>query len=705
LFIIGLMINVNVSATIYKVGIAWGENADFATLQELITAKVGQAADDEIWIAGNHILNDQWNVNGWSGNVYGGFAGTETSVEERERVAGGRGWEFVNPTVLSQETKGVRNSIMYSGSSSGSVFSLIDGIHFDAANCAASPLFLRQFGSSGITVRNCIFENADLPTDNVLSGGTADYEAGAINMGSDDAALVRNIVVEECLIQNNKARVGAIMARQAAIKNCIIINNTGVDTDKSGGVYARDVFSIENTVFWNNKIGETISNVNANGKTTLVANNIIDELNDTFLSSSGNIAETDSIVIFSPKEITLSIPDGVSIINTSVPKTDEKYIVKLGASFNFTVRVPEERTIKAKIGATDLSVKPGSLADTYIVTSTGIMQTTQIEVFLDENITYVPEKATTAAIDWESFLSQHDMFWTSISGDLTAASYTQINIKTGYYAGALMGNGLIGTNMYKLKDNVYRLNAGRSDVTEIRKPYSLFNSARLPIGYFTLATVGKVTSEKMRLSLYNATTKGAFITDKGRIDFKTYVHSLKNYIVFETESTGEEVDYAWEFVGQKAISPRYIQNGSADAGYLNAQGKSNPDAVSKIEGDYHFLIQPLVTDNTFATVGKVYVVAWKEVKSGTKRRIIATIAQQTTEQAAIDEAKSLIDAAFAEEAEVLETSHKQWWNEFYQKAAFVSFPNTRFESFYWAQYYKFASTTREDKPIVDLQGV
>lgn len=705
LFIIGLMINGNVSAIIYKVGTAWGENADYANLQELITANAGKAPEDEIWVAGKHELDDQWLINGWAGKLYGGFAGTENSVEEREKIAGGRGWEFVNPTILGQKIKGERNSILFSSSSSGDVFSLIDGIHFDATNCSASPLFLRQFRSNGITVRNCLFENADLPTDNILNPGTTDYEAGAINMGSDDAVLVRNILIEECLIQNNKARVGGIMARQSSIKNCVIMNNTGVDTDKSGGVFARDIFSIENTVFWNNKIGNTINNANANGKATFVKNNIIDKLDGTFSASSGNIAETDEDIIFSPKEITIHIPEGVSIASTSVDETNGKYVVKLATSFSFTVNVPEGRTIKAKIGTNDIAIIPGSLANTYVVNISSVMQNTLVDVMLNENISYIPEKATTDAVDWEKFLAQHDMYWTSISADPSSDKYTHNNIKTGYYAGALMGNGLIGTNMYKLKDNVYRLNAGRSDVTEVRKPYSLFNSARLPIGYFTLATVGKVSSEKMRLSLYNATTKGTFITDKGKIDFKTYVHSLKNYIVFETETTGDEGDYLWNFVGQKAISPRYIQNGSADAGYLNAEGKSNPDAITKVDGDYHFLIQKLVTDNTFATVGKVYVVAWKEVKKDNKRRIIATITQQTTEEEAINEAKSLIDDAFAEEAEAAENSHKKWWNEFYQKAAFVSFPNTRFESFYWAQYYKFTSTAREDKPIVDLQGV
>lgn len=707
LFIITTLINVTTSAAIYKVGTAWGENADYTTLQELITTNVGKATDDEIWIAGEHILDDQWNISGWASKIYGGFAGTEISIEERKTVAGGRGWEFINPTVLSENTKRERNSIMFSGSSTGSVFSLIDGIHFDATNCAASPLFLRQFSSSGITVRNCVFENADLPTNNVMNPGTTDYEAGAINMGSDDALLVRNIVIEECLIQNNKARVGAIMARQATIKNCIIINNTGVDAGKSGGLYARDAFSVENTVFWNNKIGETISNANANGKATATANNIIDKLDDTFLAASGNIAESDVAVIFSPKKITISLPGEVSVISTSVIETNGEYIVKLGACFSFTVSAPEGKTIKAQAGTKEISVIPGTTANTYVVNITGVMQNTLIGVYLNENTDYVPEKATTDAIDWENFLRQHDMYWTSISADPTDAKYTHNNLKTGYYAGALMGNGLIGTNMYKLKDNVYRLNTGRSDVTEIRKPYGLFNSARLPIGYFTLATVGEVALESMYLSLYNATTKGTFITDKGKINFKTYVHSLKNYIVFETETTGDETNYVWDFVAQKAISPRCIQNGlsAANEGYLNSENKSNPDAVSKMDGDYHLLIQELVTDNTFATVGKVYVVAWKEVKNGTKRRVIATITQQTTEEEAIEEAKSLIDAAFAEEAETLENSHKQWWNDFYQKAAFVSFPNTRFESFYWAQYYKFASTTREDKPIVDLQGV
>ncbi|MDR1809418.1 MAG: hypothetical protein LBR34_03300, partial [Prevotella sp.] len=191
------------SAT-YKVGEAWGANKNYSTLQELITAGAGKAATDEIWIAGTQELDAQWVLSTWQGKVYGGFAGTETSVSERAIAPNGRGWDFVYPTTLKLKTRTDGNSIIVSKAyaSAGEIVTLIDGIRFDATNCTASPVWFRQFSSSGITIRNCVVENADLATDNTLSGGTNDYEAGGINLGSDDAVNVRNVVIEECLIQN-----------------------------------------------------------------------------------------------------------------------------------------------------------------------------------------------------------------------------------------------------------------------------------------------------------------------------------------------------------------------------------------------------------------------------------------------------------------------------------------------------------------------
>lgn len=315
-----------------------------------------------------------------------------------------------------------------------------------------------------------------------------------------------------------------------------------------------------------------------------------------------------------------------------------------------------------------------------------------------------PSKATTEQMDWETFLSQHDMRWNRLTADPIERS-ADGQLRTGYYAGAIMGNGLLGTNLYKLTDNVYRLNVGRSDVTEARSPYDLFNSARLPIGYFTLRTQGNVTSESMTLSLYDAITRGTFQTDKGQIDFKTYVHANKNYIVFETEATGEETDYVWDFIPQEAISPRYCINGTAPDGYLNREGKSNPAPERHTRNGVNLSVQKLVTDTTFQTVARVYVVGWKEVQEGNKRRIVATVSQESREQNAIASAIRTVQEGLKQASEQLENEHTTWWHDFYRKTTFVTFPDKRFESFYWAQYYKFASTARPGKPVVDLQGV
>lgn len=207
-----------------------------------------------------------------------------------------------------------------------------------------------------------------------------------------------------------------------------------------------------------------------------------------------------------------------------------------------------------------------------------------------------------------AYLSRMDMLW---DNDITAdpvvkegESHGHWGRKGGYYSGAIMGNGLLGTNFYELEDGAYRLNVGRSDVTEMRKPFNLFNSARLPIGYFRLKTVGNVTDEKMRLSIYDATATGRITTECGALNFRTYVHSCVDCIVFETEAEGEECGYEWSFVPQKAISPRAIFGSpNLPKDYLNSTGNANPVCLQR-EGrgvpnqNRHTCIRPFC-DNAF----------------------------------------------------------------------------------------------------------
>lgn len=311
------------------------------------------------------------------------------------------------------------------------------------------------------------------------------------------------------------------------------------------------------------------------------------------------------------------------------------------------------------------------------------------------------------------FLSKHDTHWTEILNDVDTpgpdrpSNWKGAN-KRGYFSGAFMGNGLLGTNMYKAEaPDTYRLNVGRSDITEQRDGYDLYKKGRLPIGYFTLATEGKVTDEKMDLSIYDAETTGTFTTDKGSIEFSTYVHALEDYIIFESKSSGGEAGYKWDFVPFKAISPRVPgrPDVKVPAWYLNAEGKANPDAYRADRGDINILIQPLAKDTTFTQIAKYYAVAWKQISKGDRRRIIATVSFEDTEDAAIARAESVINKGFSASSASLKKSHREWWHNFYEDVAFLTFPDPQIERYYWMQYYKFASTARPGKPIVDLQGV
>jgi len=309
------------------------------------------------------------------------------------------------------------------------------------------------------------------------------------------------------------------------------------------------------------------------------------------------------------------------------------------------------------------------------------------------------QKVTTANIDWKTFLEPLDLYWDTIPAGKSI--YSAAN--EGYYGGAIMGNGLLGVNFYKQSADKYRISIGRTDVTEgrnqmpeYRHQNPLYNGARLPIGYFVLTTKGKVSKERMRLSLYDAVTKGIMETDRGKINFKIYVHATKNYIVFETKTFGGEMEYDWDFVPLKAISPRVV-NGKTDAEgdtlYLN---NPNPAPKRMIDSDINLSVQNLIC-------GKTYIVAWKAVKAGTLRRIIATISQEDSETTAIANAKKTINEGLDEQPDRDETLHKSWWHNFYP-SSFISFPHTKMEAFYWIQLYKFACSTRPDKQIVDLQG-
>lgn len=295
---------------------------------------------------------------------------------------------------------------------------------------------------------------------------------------------------------------------------------------------------------------------------------------------------------------------------------------------------------------------------------------------------------STTDIDWKDFLSRHDPAWYSTP--------------TNYYSGAIMGNGLLGLNIYADENqDIFRFNIGRSDVNEMRKGgHALYFCARLPIGHFELHTahpiIKETDKETMHLSLYDAITSTDIMTTKGEIHLQSFVDANENIIVVEAEPTIYEKDFLWEWHPGKAISPRTefsYTHQNAPEDYL---AHPNPEPEMDKIGDIQMCIQQLYS-------GYTYVTAWKEEKADGIRRFLITVSfEQETEQAIIS-AVSTIKKYQRETIQEAKERHKEWWHNYYP-ASFAHFPDKKFESFYWMQQYKLACLTRSDKNIIDLMG-
>lgn len=135
-------------------------------------------------------------------------------------------------------------------------------------------------------------------------------------------------------------------------------------------------------------------------------------------------------------------------------------------------------------------------------------------------------------INWAEFMKRQTLRWDTIG--------------TSYYGGILLGNGLLGTNIYKEDEQTIRFDIGRTDVTDQRQHQGsglsepLISRPRLPIGRMTIKTLGKITGAKMSLDIYNATAEGTIYTSKGTLKFSSFVPANANVIYISAKGTQSE---------------------------------------------------------------------------------------------------------------------------------------------------------------------
>ena len=298
-------------------------------------------------------------------------------------------------------------------------------------------------------------------------------------------------------------------------------------------------------------------------------------------------------------------------------------------------------------------------------------------------------------VDWAEFMARHDLVWT--------------RAPMVWHDGPFLGNGMLGSMLHQLDDHHLRISLGRADVEDHKtKGAPFISQSRLPNGYFTLKTSGKITSFSGRLDLYNAEARVRVTTDKGAIEIRGIVHSDDMVILYDLKPTGDEVAMELDFVPLKAIAPARLQADQEVAAkgdkahssrkkWASTPYKYNPDPVLAKVGRYQVSRQTLVAGGETGT-------AWiiKDQPEGAKQ-LFVSIEHSFPEATAVDDAVEHLKKIDDESFESLVKRHRVWWHNYYPKS-FLSLDDTRMESFYWIQVYKFGAGARKGRAFMDTMG-
>lgn len=296
---------------------------------------------------------------------------------------------------------------------------------------------------------------------------------------------------------------------------------------------------------------------------------------------------------------------------------------------------------------------------------------------------------TKLEVDWPAYIGKQDQIWTELPESWMEAPF--------------IGNGLMGSMLFLNDDNHLIVQLGRSDVQDHRKQAGkalsgkiLPDSSRLPIGHFIIETKGELKGCQLRLNLWDAEISGTLTTNLGKIDLTAFVHSEENLLVVDTQASPQEADFRITWYPEEAFCPRVRSKRKGGRSYLDSY-LHNPPPVLSTQDDIEICNQELLVGGQTAT-------AWTISTQGTSNKtLFASVAHSYPLSTAVSAAQSVVANAKHQTVEALKLSHRLWWHDFYPKS-FVSLPDAKLESFFWAQHYKMACAAKGGKAIADNQG-
>lgn len=246
-----------------------GDGSSWDNATTLTTALTKAVAGDQIWVQGFdtitkdnvYFVPEDHKATGFtlkSGvQLYGGFAGTETSVNDRETL--GKPYQMKYRSVLSGDLNNddeVDNT------------NIIFPANTTRQDNATHVLSVDMAPSSGSN-------NNTYPTvinGFTITGGHADgtsEKGGGIHISGDNSNGGGNFRIERCFLFNNYATQGGAVYVDAAVKNvnngeslinqCVVYNNAASErsavVNEGGGIYLAGEATVVNSSIFNNKNG------------------------------------------------------------------------------------------------------------------------------------------------------------------------------------------------------------------------------------------------------------------------------------------------------------------------------------------------------------------------------------------------------------------------------------------------------------------
>lgn len=288
----------------------------------------------------------------------------------------------------------------------------------------------------------------------------------------------------------------------------------------------------------------------------------------------------------------------------------------------------------------------------------------------------------------EAFFARCDMLWTKVPKSWDAAPF--------------LGDGMVGAIVRQSDERTLSWEVGRADNEDHQGAKgdvvnSLYYRCRLAPGAMKLKTKGKITGCDWRLDLLKAELRGVLKTSEGEIRLRSYVPARgPGVIIVEIEPSSGEKDCAWEWEAFPAVSPRALMKGETGAKKPKEAPDYRPDPspTESRRGDIDVCVQKLGDGSS--------CVARRESRSGAVRRLVVGVAH-TPEGDAGDAAVAAVESAGPSAEAGLTKAHRDWWSAWYAKTS-LAVTDNYWTAFYWAQMYKFASATRPDGVVLDLQG-